>query len=139
MTMSFRAIFFYFAVRDCAYQAAKEQTFTDAKTKAASTFVKDVGAWNGLAPKGAPNVVVVIRDVTGTKTNEYPGPLTAPQVPVNTQQNLYMVKVYCDGDIQPLIQTGPFANYIKVPGLTEAFPLQMSYQVYTENPTGLGT
>jgi len=136
--------FFYFAVRDCCYQAAKEQSFTDANAKAKLYFQNGIDAWKGLKAKGDPKVVVVIRDMSGSSTaaagtREVAGPLKGSDIPVNTQNNVYMLKVYCDGQIQPLIQTGNFSMFSNIPGLTGPFPIQMTYQVYTENPTGLGT
>jgi hypothetical protein len=139
-TMSFRAIFFYMAVRDCCYQAAKEESFSDANSKAAAVFTKDIDAWNGLKITANPNVVVVIRDTAGSTTKEVAGPLKAPDAPVDTKANVYMLKVYCDGDIQPLIPTGNYSGFFcNIPGLTGPYPMQMSYQVYTENPNGLGS
>ena len=135
VTLWYRATCVFFAIRDCTYQAAKEQSFTTAKTKAQEVLKRDSEVWTGIKILGAapPECWVVTVNPSSKKETEQNTNLASV-----TFGNIYMLRTRCQVELQPIINMGyggsVFAN---IPGLTGPMPLNFSYQVYVENAQGL--
>jgi hypothetical protein len=128
----YRALLFYFAVRDSCYKAAKAPSFSQAQTSATTTFNTEVAAWNGIS--GTESIFIVTKPLNGN-----PPTISNTKLPantVNTNLNIYFIREIGNGSIQPLVSGGTYMG-MTIPGLTGPFPLQIKYDTYVENPSGL--
>lgn len=137
ITLSYRASVFYFAIRDSTYQAAKQQSFTEAKAKATQILTEDASKFTGIKVlSGFPETVIVVRPLSGSTQTESKTKLAANSV--NTNNNVYFIRTYTKAELAPFVNMGyGGSGFINIPGLTQALPLNFSYQVYAENPPGL--
>ena len=130
-SMLLRASFFYFAVRDTCYKAAKSQSFTQAQTNANAAWTADVAAWTGLSGTQTTQIVVQSLSTNNQTTS------TVPLATVDTQNNLYFIKIIGTGTISPLVAMTAPPFGLNIPGLTAPYNLTMIDQKYAENPNGL--
>lgn len=137
VTISYRVILLNNGVRDCCYQAALAQSFTEAQTKAASTLATDAAAFSGISIAGGdPRVRIVVRELATGKETEYSAPL--PVGSIQTQNFNYFIRVYVDATVDPLINMGTTGFWTNIPGLTGPIQLKnMVYDSFAENPDGL--
>jgi hypothetical protein len=138
VTISYRVVMLYNGVRDSCYQAALQQSFSDAQATAKTVLTTDVGAFNGISVDSStePRVVIVTRVLATGKETESTSPLAAGSV--NVQLNNYFIRTYVNAKVQPLINMGTTGFWINVPGLTGPIDLNnMVYQTFAENPNGL--
>jgi len=129
----YRAAFMYFCVRDVCYRAATAASFSSAKTGGNTTWTTDLAAWPGVAAVGTPTYTIIITTPATNTTTTSSGVLTT----VDTYNNIYFMQVTATGNIQPFLGTGWTILGATIPGLNGAYKLQMSQQVYVENPNGL--
>lgn len=137
VTISYRVILLNNGVRDCGYQAALAQSYSEAKTKAASTLAKDASAFTGITIAGGdPRVRIVVRELATGNETEFSAPL--PVGSVNVQNNNYFIRTYVDATVDPLINMGTTGFWANIPGLTGPIQLKnMVYNAFAENPDGL--
>lgn len=55
---------------------------------------------------------------------------------VDTDSNMYQVRVVLTGQVQPLVKM-PIPYFGNIPGLTQAFPTTVAEERVIENPDGL--
>lgn len=132
VTFGVRGALIYFSVRDTCYHAAKASTFTNAKAIAATTWANDLKLWGGST--GTQTTYVVVHQLSGTDPPPSVSPLPASPAPDPTKAN-YFIRVVANCSIQPLF--GGSWQGMQVPGLTVPYNLQMNYEYYAENPSGL--
>lgn len=139
-TFGYRIAMIYFATRDACYKAAISSTFgtvssspPGAVANAASTWNRDVAAWHGIS--GNETIYIVQHPINGSAETLYTAKLTAAQV--NTQANMYFIRLIAQCNIQPFFPTPGGWQGMAVPGLTTQFPITMKYQTYVENTSGL--
>jgi hypothetical protein len=132
-SLFYRATFVYFATRDASYYAAKSSTFTNAITNASTKFTTDMSAFNGVS--GTYVLYIVAQPIAGGSPTFYTSPLGVGGL--DTQNNVYFLKVVTSSTIQPLFSMGPSWLGMTIPGLTGPYQLTVVSQCYSENPTGL--
>lgn len=135
----YRAACLYLCVRDVCYKAATSSTFSLAKTNGNSAWTTDLGAWGGLASGGTPTYEIIIT-YTGSSTSTTDGSTTTSTSTlssVDTYNNIYFIQVTCIGNITPLLGSGWKVMGASIPGLNANYTVQMTQQVYVENPNGL--
>ncbi len=120
-TLGYRAVLFYFAVRDCCHSAAITTPFSAAQTAASNRLVSDCAKFSGVTSPSVVTTCVQRNLATGSLENT----VTAPIIP---SKNIYLVRVVAIATIAPLIA---------VPGISEPFPLTIPYEMIAENPNGL--
>ena len=130
-----RAFLLYSATQDACIQAARSRSFTEAKTTMTSVFNNGVSSWTGLS--GTPTFSVLVKPLTASASQVKTSPL--PDGSIQISQNVYLARVVVDGQIDPLIHFSGSGGWqgMKIPGLTEPYPLTMSHVSYFENPQGL--
>jgi|SRR5277367_2596324 len=138
MVFSYRASLLYFCLRDTAYQASTSPTFTLAQTNANTTWKNDTASWTGITPVGNPTLTIII-----TVNNPTGGLSTSTSATklgtVNTATNIYFMQTVGTATIQPLLGSGWKVLFMSntIPGLNAPYTMQMSQQLYVENPNGL--
>jgi hypothetical protein len=137
VTLSYRVMLLYNGVRNACYQAAVQESFTDAADKAKSVLQSDVAAFTGIkvAPT-EPRTRIVVRNLATSAETEFSTKLAAGSV--NPQTHNYFIRIYCDAQVEPLINMGTTGFWTGIPGLTG--PIQLKnfvYQTFAENPPGL--
>ncbi len=134
-SFGYRALCFYFAVRDSCYWAAKSSTFTNAIAAAQTRFNTEVAAFNGISGTETLNVCVKPYNPPGPDQHYWsPAQLNGQ---INTGVNLYFLEEQGTGTIQPLFPTGAFLG-LNIPGLSGPYTMLIKFDVYAENPNGLG-
>jgi hypothetical protein len=129
---AYRGLLFYFAVRDSCYKAAKAPSFSQAQASATTTFNIEVAGWHGIS--GTETIFIMTKPLNGN-----PPTISSTKLPantVNTNLNIYFIREIGNGSIQPLLSTGAFMG-LNIPGLSGPFPIQIKYDTYVENPSGL--
>lgn len=132
-SLFYRATFVYFATRDAAYYAAKSSTFTNGQTNASTKFTTDMNTFSGIS--GTYTLYIVAQPIAGGAPTLYTSPLGTGGL--DTQNNVYFLKVVTTSTIQPLFTMGPSWLGLSIPGLTGPYHLTVVAQCYSENPTGL--
>jgi len=135
MMFSYRASLLYFCLRDAAYQASTSPTFSLAQTNANNTWKTDTASWTGISPVGNPTLTIIITATPAGTTTTSSTKLAA----VNTTTNIYFMQTTGTATIQPLLGSGWKVLFMSsgIPGLNAPYTLQMTQQVYVENPNGL--
>jgi hypothetical protein len=128
-----RAAFMYYCVRDVCYQAATSISFSQAQINGNTEWTKDLVAWPGVTSAGNPTYLILITNPTTGTTTTSASSLTT----VNTETYIYFIQATATGNIQPLLGTGWTLLGAQIPGLNQPFQLQMTQQIYVENPNGL--
>jgi hypothetical protein len=131
-SIGYRGLLFYFAVRDSCYKAAKAASFSSAQTIDATAFNTEVAAWHGIG--GTETIFIVTKPLNGNAPSV--SSTFLPAGSVNTNTNIYFIREIGNGTIQPLVSAGSLLG-LNIPGLSGPFPLQIKYDTYVENPSGL--
>lgn len=127
-----RAALIYFSVRDTCYHAAKSSTFSNAKANAATTWAADSKLWGGVT--GVETTYVVVHPLNNGPETIQATPLPPSPAPDPSTAN-YFIRVVSTCSIQPFF--GGSWIGMDIPGLTVPYNMQISYQYYAENPSGL--
>jgi hypothetical protein len=146
-TLTARFALFWEAAREAAQAACQARTFYN-NPPFPSTALSAVNAANSAASNvlatfpgstltQPAQVWIVITPISsqGTLTPNMYGPNMALSA-VNTDLNMYQVRVVLTGKVQPLF-TLPFSYFGNIPGLTQAFPTTVAEERVFENPEGL--
>lgn len=132
-SITYRALFLYFACRDSCIRAAKAPTFTEAQTRASASFTRSVAGFNEIS--GTQNLRIVIKPLSGGALSVVTGPLAAGSV--NTTNNVYFIRELVNGTVAPLVSMNGKYLGLNIPGLTASFNLSLRYDALVENPDGL--
>ncbi len=132
-SISYRAVLLYFACRDSCIRAAKAPTFSEAQTRATTSFNRSIAGFHEIS--GTQQIRIVIKPLTGTGSSVVNGPL--PSNSVNTSNNVYLIRELVNGTVSPLIAMGGGYFGMNIPGLTSTFNVAMRYDALVENPDGL--
>jgi hypothetical protein len=134
MGMTYRCVLAYFGVRDACYQAALQNSFTDAKNTANSVLGADAAAWTGIGYANT-NVYAVEID-PGNSNAEASSAANTPWSGTISSSRVYLIRVSTDASCEPFLNLS-VANWASVPGITGPITLKCTYQVAAENPNGL--
>jgi hypothetical protein len=132
-SMFTRTFLLYQATIDSCKRSARSASFTEAKTKSQTVFTDNAAAWSGVS--GTPSFSILVKPVNGSATQTYTAPLPANSIKIS--ENVYLARVVVQGQIDPLFPIGNDWQGMQIPGLTKAYPLQLNYVSYFENPSGL--
>jgi hypothetical protein len=134
---TYRASLLYFCVRDAAYVAATSSTFTLAGSNSLTTWNRDIAAWTGITAVGGPKLTIIITKNSTGATSTSQSALAVGSV--DTSNNQYFMSTQGTATIQPLLGSGWKLLWMAtgIPGLNAPYQLEMSQQVYIENPNGL--
>lgn len=129
----YRAVLFYFTVRQAVTKAARSTTFTLAKSNAATVFGNDT--W--YATSGMLTLKIVSENIA-TSAQTFSKTKLAHNT-INTSTYMYFIQGVGVGQITPLfpIGTGTLLGYTVIPGLTGPYSLTVTAQEYSEYPQGL--
>lgn len=131
-SITYRASLLYFACRDSCIRAAKAPTWTEAVSRAATSFNRNVSAFTEIS--GTHQIRIVIKPVNGTSPSLVTGPIS--QASLNKTDNLYFIRETVTGTVSPLIAMGGYFG-MNIPGLTAPFSLTVKADALVENPDGL--
>ncbi len=135
LTVTLRVICIYYGAGDASYQAAKQQTYTEAQTRARAVFLKDAAIPGVTVPAGSPAVKVVRKNKDNGEEYEFTGIVTEP---INTGTFVYLLRVQTSAQVDPIINFGgsvfPWAN---IPGLSGPIDINFNSENVAENPDGL--
>jgi hypothetical protein len=146
-TLTARFALFWEAAREAAQAACQAQTFYNnppfpatalSAVNAANTAAVNVlNTFPGSTLTQPAQVWIVITPVSnrGSLAPNLYGPNMALSA-VNTDSNMYQVRVVLTGKVQPLL-TLPIPYFGNIPGLTQAFPTTVAEERVFENPDGL--
>jgi hypothetical protein len=132
-TMFTRTFLLYQATIDSCKRSARAASFTEASIKASSVFATSSAAWSGLS--GTPTFSVLVKPLNGGATQVKTSPLPAGSIKIS--ENVYLARVVVQGQVEPLFPVGNSWQGMSIPGLTSAYPLDLNYVSYFENPSGL--
>jgi hypothetical protein len=146
-TLTVRFALFWEAAREAAQAACQAQTFYNnppfPATALSAVNAANIAANNvlttfpGSTLTQPAQVWIVITPISnrGALTPTMYGPNMALSS-VNTDLNLYQVRVVLTGKVAPLL-TLPIPYFGNIPGLTQAFPTTVAEERVFENPDGL--
>lgn len=139
----YRAILFYFGVRDACYTAARARSYTNGYNAAilptTGRLYTIAQAWTGISVvSGSPHLFIIEHPLVPgpdvVKSDNAPMPVNpGPDI----QNNIYFLRLAAVGSIEPLLRTNWVLFGMTIPGLNAPYELKMGYQVYVENPQGL--
>ncbi len=132
-SISYRAVLLYFACRDSCIRAAKAPTYSEAQTRALTSFNRSVAGFTEIS--GTQQIRIVIKPLNGSAASVVSGPL--PRNSINTSTNIYLIRELVNGTVAPLIAMGGGYFGMNIPGLTSTFNLALRYDALVENPDGL--
>jgi hypothetical protein len=131
--LGYRTAILYCCVRDVAYKAATSQTFTAAAANGNAAWAADLAAAPGITSGGPPVYTIVSTNIAKGTIRIFHQPLKT----IYSQTDIYSMNTTCIGAIQPFLGTSWSFFGQKIPGLNDVYKLQMTQQVYVENPNGL--
>ncbi len=131
-SVTYRASLLYFACRNSCIKAAKAPTWTEAVSRAATTFNQSVSAFTEIS--GTHQIRILIKPVSGATPSTVSGPLARNSI--STSNNLYFIRETVNGTVSPLFGMGSYLG-LQIPGLTSAFRLRLRYDALVENADGL--
>lgn len=132
-SITYRALFLYFACRDSCIRAAKAPTFSEAQTRASTSFARSIAGFHEIS--GTQFLRVVVKPLSGGAAGVVTGPLAAGSV--NTTNNVYFIRQRVNGTVAPLVAMNGKYFGLNIPGLTASFNLSLRYDALVENPDGL--
>jgi len=132
-SMFTRTFLLYQATIDSCTKSARAASYTEAQAKATSVFNDNAAAWSGVS--GTPTFAILVKPLNGGATQVKTAPL--PDGSVQISQNVYLARVVVQGQVEPLVPIGNTWQGMSIPGLTKAYPLELNYVSYFENPSGL--
>ncbi len=130
-----RVFLLYSTAQNSCTAAARSITFTDARTRAATEFNRNIQSWPGLT--GTHVFTIQIRNLASGTTTVATAPL--PRGSIRATENVYLARVVVTGQVEPLLRMEgiwPFNQY-PIPGITAPYPLTTAYVSYFESPNGL--
>ncbi len=130
-SVTYRASLLYFACRNSCIKAAKAPTWTEAVTRANTTFNQSVAAFTEIS--GTQQIRILIKPISGSNPSTVSGPLARNSI---TSNNLYFIRETCNGTVAPLFGMGSYLG-LQIPGLTSQFRLRLRYDALVENADGL--
>jgi hypothetical protein len=134
-TLSYRGAVFDTLVKSACSSASRAHSFHDAQAQASSLIQSGSESFNGITVENL-NISIVTRNLESGSEIESFAPLAPGSI--NSQSNLYFIKVSAKGSIRPIMQMhdGLLCS-ASVPGLTEPYKLAASCQLFAERPKGL--
>jgi len=148
-TLTLRLGLFWEAVKEAAQVSCQAQTFLTPPTyptsalsavQSATTTAQNVlNIFPGCTLTQPVNVYIGATPISGGSTNWLNAGSpnqTVSAGQIDTDQNVYSIRVDLVGQVQPLV-TFNCPYFGNIPGLTEPFPASVSEQRIFENPLGL--
>lgn len=133
-TLALRAAFMYSNVKSACAIASRSTSFNEAKSKAESSLSSGCAAFNGVKLEDCQISIITKVMATGSERESF---TTIPPESLDTEHNLYLIRVKASAAISPLVQISTAFCGGNVPGLTEPYMLTVRSEAFAERPKGL--
>jgi hypothetical protein len=136
-TMAYRNALFSWAVKNACTEACKAHSFGAAKSAANSSLDRACGSFTGLSlQKCSTSIISQSMDGAVETISETPLPVDA----IKEKENLYFIRVKANARLEPIVHVGAgLLSLTPIPGLTAAYPIETTCQLFFEHPKGLSS